>query len=83
MIDTSNLDVSGTVTVAQMSSSTDDALNLEIAIKYACPDLQTSNFAGLALLTLTLKFEGCDPISISWNKSCGRDTITKMSGLSI
>ena len=77
LIETSKEEVSGTVTVAQLSSSTEENLNLEISVKYACPDLQGSDFSGIAQLTMTLRFEDCEEIAISWDKSCGRDYTSK------
>ena len=79
VIETSREEVSGTVTVAQLTSSTEDRLNLEISVKYACPDLSATSFVGVAHLSMTLKFQDCDPILISWDKSCGRDFTGKSS----
>ena len=58
-----------------MSSSDANKIYLEIDQDYTCPD---DIFFGVPIANTSLKFEGCPLIIVSWQKSCGKDSIRKL-----
>ena len=64
----------------QVSMKDANELELEFIQTYHCPD---ENFNGIPIINTTFRFEQCPSITVSWQKSCGKDSIRKILQLNL
>ena len=53
---------------------------IEVTTDYSCP---SENFFGVAVVNMTVKFEGCPSYFASWLKSCGKDAIRNLLSITL
>ncbi|CDW82591.1 UNKNOWN [Stylonychia lemnae] len=51
--------------------------SIKIDLKYECG----SSIQGVPIVTISLQFDGCPNMILSWQKSCGNDKIEPMTGM--